>query len=51
MRLEPGLLADLDAWAEKLNSDPTRPPWSRTKLVRAVLMRALAEHGAAGTEP
>jgi hypothetical protein len=45
------LLAALDAWVEKLNAKAIGPRWTRQGLVRAVLTKAVAEHGKKGTEP
>jgi hypothetical protein len=51
VRLEPPLLAALDAWVERLNATTDGPPWTRGEVVRAALARALEERGAAGEAP
>ncbi len=51
VRLEPPLLAALDAWVERLNATTDGPPWTRGEMVRAVLVRALEERGKAGEAP
>ena len=51
VRLEPPVLAALDAWVARLNETASGPPWTRGEVVRAALVRALEERGAAGEEP
>lgn len=45
------LLADLDAWAAKLNAGKLGPQWTRNDIVRVVLARAVKERGSKGGEP
>jgi hypothetical protein len=51
VQLEPPVLAALDAWVARLNETASGPPWTRGEVVRAALVRALEERGAAGEEP
>jgi hypothetical protein len=51
LRMEPALLAALDAWADKLNAASTGPKWSRTDVIRAALARAVKERGEQGDAP
>ncbi len=51
VRLEPPLLAALDAWVERLNATTEGPPWTRGEVVRAALVRALEERGKVGEAP
>ena len=51
VRLEPPVLAALDAWVARLNETTSRPPWTRGEVVRAALVRALEERGETGEEP
>ena len=51
VRLEPPVLAALDAWVARLNETASGPPWTRGEVVQAALVRALKERGAAGEEP
>lgn len=51
VRLEPPVLAALDAWVERLNATAEGPPWTRGEVVQAVVVRALEERGKAGEAP
>jgi hypothetical protein len=41
----------LDAWVERLNAGSDGPRWTRTDLIRTVLVRALNERGDRGESP
>jgi len=41
----------LDAWVEHLNAGADGPRWTRTDLIRTVLVRALNERGDSGGSP
>ncbi len=51
LRLPGNLVASLDAWVTRLNTDATVPQWTRTDVIRAALTRAERERGAKGQVP
>ncbi len=52
LRVDGSLLADLDAWVERLNSgNELGPKWTRSDLIRVVLTKAVRERGAKGEAP
>lgn len=51
LRLDPALVAALDAWVARLNDGNEGPQWTRTTLIRAALQRAVRERAAKGEAP
>lgn len=51
VRVGAELLADLDAWIERLNAAGTGPRWTRSDVVRAALQRAVKDRGEKGETP
>jgi len=49
--LDPEMIQRLDDWAAKLNEKNQGPQWTRTAVVRSVLMRALEERAEKGEVP
>lgn len=45
------LMDRLDGWVAKLNEAPTGARWSRTDVVRTLLVRALDDRGEKGEAP
>ena len=45
------LVANLEAWASKLNEGNTGPVWARSDVVKAALARAWNERGSKGEAP
>lgn len=51
VRVPASLLEGLDAWVEKLNASGAGPRWTRSDVLRALLVRGVREKGAAGEAP
>jgi hypothetical protein len=49
--LEPEMLTGIDGWVERLNTDNSGPKWTRTALIRALVVRGLKERAPSGEAP
>ncbi len=51
VNLPSDLLAKLDAWVEQLNTSPEGARWTRTDIIRTLLVRGIEQHATKGEAP